>query len=160
MKPVGEAAKANEGVEKPCNGSNAQAAPLSTSTLAESSLMEVDAEGYPRPIPDDGVASLIVKPLGPQGAESEEGQGWKWSTKEWVKRVEEVYWQHTGMPSSSADIAAQAKAADEMCEVIVAESCRGDEGQRARWEMLRTRFRKVEGDVLGGEGITLDAVKW
>jgi hypothetical protein len=157
MKPVGADAGAPEGVEKPCNGSNA-----STAKPAETPAsvgMDIDAEGYPRPIPDDGVASqpLSLGPPVPPGQEQPE-EGWKWSTKEWVKRVEDVYWQHTGLPCTEADIAQRAKEADEICVRVVQEAAKGD--AVTRWEFTRTRFRKVEGDVLSGGGVTLDAVKW
>ena len=163
MKPVGSEASAgasSEGVEKPCNGSNANANPNDNGTVAPSIAsdalrpadppVELDAEGYPRPIPDDGVAAK------PFGQESEEG--WRWSTKEWVKRVEEVYWLHTGVDGDEAEVKRRADEADEMCARVVQDATQGRE--RERWEMLRTRFRKVEGDVLSQGGITLDAVKW
>ncbi len=54
---------------------------------------------------------------------------------------------------------AKEREADELAERICAD-VEASLGQEGKWEFLRTRFRRVEGDVLGGEGITLDAVKW
>jgi hypothetical protein len=129
--------------------------------------MEVDEEGYPRPMPDPGTD--IAKPkLGKEGGEDGE-EGWRWSTKEWVQRVEELYWVGEGgllTPPGSpgggvgSEQAKEVGEADNLAERI----CRDVEetlGAQGRWEFLRTRFRKVEGDVLGGEGgVTLEAVKW
>jgi hypothetical protein len=49
------------------------------------------------------------------------------------------------------------KKADVLAERVVEDACGGDPGKR--WEFLRTRFRKVEGDILNG-GVTHEAVKW
>lgn len=141
--------------------------------------MEVDEEGYPRPLPEDGT---VPKPK-LEKTDGEDGEeGWRWSTKEWVQKVEELYWIGEGglltppdSPKSSAfqslDIERAQKVdrgdkekkettADRLAEEI----CRDVEdtfGIQGRWEFLRTRFRRVVGDVLGGEGgVTLEAVKW
>jgi hypothetical protein len=50
--------------------------------------------------------------------------------------------------------------ADDLMDRIVNEACGNDMGKR--WEFLRTRFMKVEGDILqsGVTGVTHEAVKW
>ncbi|ORY26695.1 iron hydrogenase [Naematelia encephala] len=114
----------------------------------------LDEEGYERPVADEGV-----------------DEGMRWSTKEWVEKVEHIYWAGLPTPPPSPKMTAadesepivledsqsRLKEADDLCEDIVREVC-GD-GAGKRWEFLRTRFRKVEGDVLGG-GVTHEAVKW
>ncbi|WVF73120.1 cytosolic Fe-S cluster assembly factor NAR1 [Kwoniella sp. CBS 6097] len=167
-------------------------------TAEEDTKMEVDEEGYPRPLPDDGTASpsaaVDATSTAKDGSliKSEAEEGMRWSTKEWVAKVEDIYW--TGLPTpppsppleaSNLDKAnypkhpsnarhnrdengnghvvnggaeARAQAADQLAEEIVRDVC-GDDGDK-RWEFLRTRFRKVESDILSQGGITHEAVKW
>jgi iron only hydrogenase large subunit-like protein len=123
--------------------------------------VEVDEEGYERPIPDEGVEVKVEEEM-------------RWSTKDWVAKVEEIYWSGLPTPPSSpravadvdaqGDVAMQGKEsrlgmADQLAEKIVREACGDDETKRANF--LRATFAKVEGDVLGGAGgITHEAVKW
>jgi hypothetical protein len=126
--------------------------------------VEVDEEGYERPIADEGVDT---------GPEVEEEM--RWSTKEWVAKVEEIYWSGLptppGSPGPGPDGEAGSAAApvnheeerlgwaDRMAEEIVEDTCGEDETKR--WNFLRCGFAKVEGDVLEGEGgVTHEAVKW
>ena len=113
---------------------------------------EVDEEGYERPIPDEGV-------------EMEEEM--RWSTKDWVAKVEEIYWSGLPTPPSSPNPNSsnvvkgedRLGTADQLAEKIIEEACGEDEEKRANF--LRATFAKVEGDVLGGEGgVTHEAVKW
>lgn len=112
---------------------------------------EVDEEGYERPIPDEGV-------------EMEEEM--RWSTKDWVAKVEEIYWSGLPTPPSSPNPNSSVDKgesrlgmADQLAEQIVKEACGEDEEKRANF--LRATFAKVEGDVLGGAGgVTHEAVKW
>lgn len=113
---------------------------------------QVDEEGYERPMADEGV-----------------DEGMRWSTKEWVAKVEGIYWSGLPTPPPSPTLKAQHLSedggrddsrydeADRMVERVIRQAC-GDSTDK-RWEFLRTRFRKVEGDVLQG-GVSLDAVKW
>lgn len=121
----------------------------------------VDAEGYPRPLPDDGVA----EPPRSTGLASEEGM--RWSTKEWVAEVERVYWTGLPTPPSSPRLQAQdsepaqwptrTRKADALAASVVDEmlSSSGD-----RYACVRTRFKRVEGDVLSQGGLTHEQVKW
>lgn len=115
---------------------------------------EVDEEGYERPLADDGV-------------EVEEEM--RWSTKDWVAKVEEIYWNGLPTPPGSPGPDKQdgmvnrkedrLSGADKLAQDIVREAC-GD-GQVKRDNFLRASFAKVEGDVLGGDGgVTHEAVKW
>ena len=123
----------------------------------------LDEEGYERPLPDDGDDAMgVEKP----------DEGLRWSTKEWVNNVEAIYW--TGLPTpppsppldgrtnhangNGRDRDARLSEADKLADSIVHEVA-GDD-TRAKWEFLRTRFRKVEGDVLTNGGLTHEAVKW
>lgn len=101
-----------------------------------------DDEGYERPMADEGV-----------------DEGMRWSTKEWVAKVEAIYWgQPTPPPSPPLKpVESGLIEADELAERVVHEACSDDPVRR--WEFLRTRYRKVEGDVLEG-GVSHDAVKW
>lgn len=113
---------------------------------------EVDEEGYERPMADEGV-----------------DEGMRWSTREWVAKVEEIYWSGLPTPPPSPTLPAQHLTndngvedgryteADRLAEEVVKDACGEDEAKR--WEFLRTRFRKVEGDVLQG-GVSHEAVKW
>jgi hypothetical protein len=141
--------------------------------------MEVDEEGYPRPMADEGVE--LVNPKEKEGAD----EGMRWSTKEWVEKVERIYWSGLPTPPPSPPTVPQdlngsaivmpngqaGKAdrlwqgdqyakADDLMDRIVNEACGNDMGKR--WEFLRTRFMKVEGDILqsGVTGVTHEAVKW
>lgn len=157
----------------PTSGSNADGNAANGTTPDERTKngMEIDEEGYPRPMADDGTA-----PAPPAVAGGEEGM--RWSTKEWVAKVETIYW--TGLPTpplspksapeglnGDIDIATKDHTsrgadedrlgmADEIAANILGEAV-GDEVER--WEFLRTRYRKVEGDVLQG-GVTHEAVVW
>lgn len=163
----------------------------SLSQLHESTRKGLDEQGYERPLADEGV-----------------DEGMRWSTKEWVGKVESIYWGLPTPPASpplspgsirdgaggqvkksggvdgvNADVDmvngsgngmekgngnegkdevngngnAVEVEADRMAEQVVRDVCADD--PVARWEFLRTRFRKVEGDVLGG-GVSHEAVKW
>ena len=116
--------------------------------------MEVDEEGYARPLADEGV-----------------DEGMRWSTKEWVAKVEEIYWSGLPTPPPSPTLHGQTLAegkdvagdagryaeADRLAEEVVRDACGDDQAKRC--ELLRTKFRKVEGDVLQG-GVSHEAVKW
>jgi iron only hydrogenase large subunit-like protein len=122
----------------------------------------VDAEGYERPLPDDGVA----EPPRSTGLASEEGM--RWSTKEWVAEVERVYWTGLPTPPASPRIQAQdaapaqwparTRAADGLAEQVVADMLGAAGGDRHA--CVRTRFKRVEGDVLSQGGLTHEQVKW
>ena len=142
MKPVSAAAKVNG------NGS-----------AKGGESMDVDEEGYPRPMADDGVERA------PPASAAEEGM--RWSTKEWVGKVEEIYWSGLPTPPASPPLPAEGSLAaksdvllkaDDIARDILEETVGGDAVKR--WELLRTRFRKVEGDVLGQGGVSHEAVKW
>ncbi|WVR00296.1 cytosolic Fe-S cluster assembly factor NAR1 [Kwoniella sp. CBS 9459] len=185
-----------------CVNGGGQMKPVTPSSAAtqEDIKMEVDEEGYPRPLPDDGSevdGDTIATSTAKDGSliKSEAEEGMRWSTKEWVAKVEEIYW--TGLPTpppsppleaSNLDTASYAsrrpisnngqiqtngngggyvisggaegpaQAANQLAEEIVREVC-GDDGDK-RWEFLRTRFRKVESDILSQGGVTHEAVKW
>jgi iron only hydrogenase large subunit-like protein len=129
-----------------CVNGGGQMKPISGKRKAE-----VDEEGYERPIPDEGV-------------EMEEEM--RWSTKDWVAKVEEIYWSGLPTPPSSPNpnssvVQGESRLgmADQIAEQIVQEACGEDEEKRANF--LRATFAKVEGDVLGGAGgVTHEAVKW
>ncbi|KAK8853114.1 cytosolic Fe-S cluster assembly factor NAR1 [Kwoniella newhampshirensis] len=146
----------------------------------ESDAMEVDEEGYQRPLPDDGTAPASTAKDGSDAVEGMD-EGMRWSTKEWVAKVEEIYW--TGLPtpppsppltasnldeSFSTEVKTNDNGAingadrlaisDKVAEEIVNEVCGDDPAKR--WEFLRTRFRKVESDILSQGGVTHEAVKW
>lgn len=154
-------------------------------TLSAPETMEVDEEGYQRPLPDDGVAVAVNRTSNDVGTGTVAGmeEGMRWSTKEWVAKVEDIYW--TGLPTpppsppltaSNVDgFAPQVKIngttnghvnnginrnlqSDQLAEEIVHEMC-GDDASK-RWEFMRTRFRKVESDVLSSGGVTHEAVVW
>ena len=140
--------------------------------VKEPTGMEVDEEGYARPLADDGtdVAMGVAKVR----VEVDKSEGTRWSTKEWVAKVEEVYWNglptpppsrstspeldkgsvestHSVRSGSERTITADAVSAEVMMDIGAGE---------AEWEFLRTRFRKVEGDILSNGGLTHEAVKW
>jgi iron only hydrogenase large subunit-like protein len=120
--------------------------------------VEVDEEGYERPIPDEGVDT---------GVEMVEEE-MRWSTKEWVAKVEEIYWTGLPTPPSSPKLGSAGEVergetrlglADQIAQQIVTEACGEDEEKRSNF--LRATFAKVEGDILGGAGgVTHEAVKW
>ena len=145
--------------------------------------MEIDEEGYPRPMPDDGTEARA--PAAPAEGGPEEGM--RWSTKEWVAKVEAIYWNGLPTPPASppqvaglggdSDIEDQGRTpsvnktgakggrgadeirlqlADDIARRILGEAVEDDV---ARWEFLRTRYRKVEGDILQG-GVSHEAVVW
>ncbi|WVR07783.1 cytosolic Fe-S cluster assembly factor NAR1 [Kwoniella sp. DSM 27419] len=152
-------------------------------TTTDHNPMQVDEEGYPRPLPDDGTAS-VAKDGSLIKSEAEEGM--RWSTKEWVSKVEQIYW--TGLPTPPPSPPLEAsnldpsvysvnavsngtnraghvgtagdrnRQADALAEKIIHDVC-GDDSDK-RWEFLRTRFRKVESDILSQGGITLEQVVW
>ncbi|OCF39088.1 cytosolic Fe-S cluster assembly factor NAR1 [Kwoniella heveanensis CBS 569] len=173
--------------------------PTSPKSADEDTKMEVDEEGYPRPLPDDGTPSTMdATSTAKDGSliKSEAEEGMRWSTKEWVAKVEEIYWTGLPTPPPSPPLEAsnldktcyphhlpdtgylrngigngtwngnvtggggrdRARAADQLSEEIVRDVC-GDDGGK-RWEFLRTRFRKVESDILSQGGVTHEAVKW
>lgn len=107
---------------------------------------QVDEEGFERPIADDGV-----------------DEGMRWSTKEWVAKVETVYWDGLPTPPPSPPISPDALAADILSDVINGKveitgstAINTDEYKGDSWEFVRTRYRKVESDLTG----TLAGVKW
>ncbi|WRT70338.1 cytosolic Fe-S cluster assembly factor NAR1 [Kwoniella shivajii] len=162
-----------------CVNGGGQMKPVSSTSVANGEdKMDVDEEGYERPLPDDGTEA---KPKDGGGIE----EGMRWSTKEWVSKVEEIYWTGLPTPPSSPPLEASniddyvdfgvatkansgghgrldgnspLKQADSLVEAIVKDVCGDDSGKR--WEFLRTRFRKVESDILAQGGVTLEAVKW
>ncbi|WWC91592.1 cytosolic Fe-S cluster assembly factor NAR1 [Kwoniella dendrophila CBS 6074] len=168
--------------------------PTITNKDKDKDKMEIDEEGYTRPLPDDGTDISIDQTASKakDGSLINSGveESMRWSTKEWVSKVENIYW--TGLPtpppsppleasnidtksyqekinghvnghtngndnSNSQNQDKNAKA-DLLCEKIITDVC-GDDSDK-RWEFLRTRFRKVDTDILAQGGITLDAVKW
>ena len=128
----------------------------------------VDEEGYPRPLPDDGTdATMGIDKPAQEGA----NEGTRWSTKEWVAKVEAIYWNGLPTPPPSptlgpADLSngvhlqasERNRIADALADKIVRDVSEGN--AMKQWEFLRTRFRKVEGDVLTNGGLTHEAVKW
>lgn len=147
-----------------CVNGGGQMKPVSSSAGSKRKEVERDEEGYERPIPDEG-----VEPASGVMAVEEE---MRWSTKDWVAKVEEIYWSGLptppGSPKPDGESADQGTVdgketrlgwADKLAEDIVLEAC-GDDLTK-RWNFLRASFAKVEGDVLGGEGgVTHEAVKW
>jgi hypothetical protein len=154
------------------NGANGTADPVALG-------MEVDEEGYPRPMQDDGVEAAPALTSAPPAVSGTE-EGMRWSTKEWVNKVEAIYWNGLptpppspsigpkglvgetqpnghGLTSNGAKESDRIAEADRLAEEIIAEATGADAA--ARWEMLNTRFRKVEGDILQG-GVTHEAVVW
>lgn len=129
---------------------------------ASSAAKAVDAEGYARPMADDGVA----EPPRSSGLASEEGM--RWSTKEWVAGVERTYWNGLPTPPSSPELQAQDSApaqwpkrtrgADALAETVVEDMLAGAAGDR--YACVRTRFRRVDSDVLSQGGLTHEQVKW
>ena len=143
-----------------CVNGGGQMKPVSTKRKAATGA-EVDEEGYERPLADEGVDTRM-------DVEVEEEM--RWSTKDWVAKVEEIYWSGLPTPPGSPTLGGEAPAkvskgeerlgwADKMAEEIVSEVCGEDESKRSNF--LRCGFAKVEGDVLGGDGgVTHEAVKW
>jgi iron only hydrogenase large subunit-like protein len=142
-----------------CVNGGGQMKPVSSKKRKDVEV-EVDEEGYPRPIPDDGVEVKVEEEM-------------RWSTKDWVAKVEEIYWSGLPTPPSSpkpdsgdvemsepgAGTESRLGLADQMAERIVKQACGDDVVKRASF--LMATFAKVEGDVLGGTGgITHEAVKW
>ncbi|WWD19528.1 cytosolic Fe-S cluster assembly factor NAR1 [Kwoniella shandongensis] len=169
-----------------CVNGGGQMKPVTPAQVVkDSDAMEVDEEGYQRPLPDDGTAPTSTAKDGSAAVEGTD-EGMRWSTKEWVAKVEEIYW--TGLPTpppsppltasnlDSSTFSAESKVngngqgrgisrdtdrlytSDELAEEIVHEVC-GDDSAK-RWEFLRTRFRKVESDILAQGGVTHEAVVW
>ncbi|XAO24364.1 cytosolic Fe-S cluster assembly factor NAR1 [Cryptococcus bacillisporus CA1280] len=128
--------------------------------------MEVDEEGYQRVLPDDGVAVAVNGGSNGVGTGAVAGmeEGMRWSTKEWVAKVEDIYWTGLPTPPPSPPLTASNNGidrnlqSDRLAEEIIHEVC-GDDASK-RWEFMRTRFRKVESDVLSSGGVTHEAVKW
>ena len=145
--------------------------------------MEIDEEGYPRPMPDDGTEARAAAAPAEGGPE----EGMRWSTKEWVAKVEAIYWNGLPTPPASppqvaglgGDIDMEGQGRRTSVDETDAKSGRGADEIRlqladdiarrilgeavdddvARWEFLRTRYRKVEGDILQG-GVSHEAVVW
>ncbi|TXT11129.1 hypothetical protein VHUM_01880 [Vanrija humicola] len=142
-----------------CVNGGGQMKPLSAAATASK-----DAEGYPRVLPDDGVGAPPPPPTNSGLAGADEGM--RWSTKEWVAKVENVYW--SGLPTPPASPLLQAAdsytppkrthAADALAEEIVAQATGGDAAKR--FEFVRCRFQRVEGDVLSQGGLTHEQVMW
>lgn len=151
--------------------------------------MDMDEEGYPRPMLEDGVdtrstteglSAVNGVSGGAAGVEPQVEEGMRWSTKEWVERVEKVYWNGLPTPPASPRLGSDVQGgtgqereeetkrrwADKLVGEIMGavggaggDKRGGREAEARGWEFTRTRFRKVEGDVLGG-GVSLEAVKW
>ncbi|WWC71897.1 cytosolic Fe-S cluster assembly factor NAR1 [Kwoniella pini CBS 10737] len=172
-----------------CVNGGGQMKPVTASinASAEEEKMDVDEEGYTRPIPDEGtdIADIPIKTSSGLGGVEE---GMRWSTKEWVEKVENIYWTGLPTPPPSPPIEAsnidnhsysqaiisdmnnvngfknrhgtdvRSKQADRLVEQVVQDVCGNDSDKR--WELMRTRFRKVESDILSQGGVTLEAVKW
>ncbi|KAK6909480.1 cytosolic Fe-S cluster assembly factor NAR1 [Kwoniella mangroviensis CBS 10435] len=173
-----------------CVNGGGQMKPVSPSTAVNGTegKMEVDEEGYTRPLPDDGTDIDIDKASkAKDGSLINSGveEGMRWSTKEWVEKVEAIYWNGLPTPPPSPPLEAsninfklyisepkghvdgpaqtnghvdRNQQADLIAEQIVRDVCDNDSAKR--WEFLRTRFRKVESDILAQGGVTLEAVKW
>ncbi|ORX40699.1 iron hydrogenase [Kockovaella imperatae] len=131
----------------------------------------LDEEGYERPLPDDGTDLGMTVDSGIEKLPEDSHEGTRWSTKDWVAKVEAVYWNGLPTPPPSpkadpVDLTVQRgktesekhKLADELAHQVINDVTGNDAA--ARWEFLRTRFRKVEGDVLSNGGLTHEAVKW
>lgn len=123
----------------------------------------VDDEGYTRPLPDDGVAPA---PL-PTNSGLAGDEGMRWSTKEWVDKVEKIYWSGLPTPPSSPVLASVAEAqtwprrtqqATPIAQSATEEMVAGGEGDR--YAVIRAKFAKVEGDVLSQGGLTHEQVQW
>ncbi|WVW86041.1 cytosolic Fe-S cluster assembly factor NAR1 [Kwoniella bestiolae CBS 10118] len=165
-----------------CVNGGGQMKPVAASTSATIAevKMEVDEEGYTRPLPDDGTDTASKAKDGSLVNSGVE-EGMRWSTKEWVEKVESIYW--TGLPTpppsppleanvasylqqvngdgsdkSHLDGVDRSKSADMLVDQIIMDVCGQDSDKR--WEFLRTRFMKVESDILAQGGVTLEAVKW
>lgn len=142
---------------------------------------ERDAEGYERPLPDDGVATQQASGLVSSGLASEDGM--RWSTKEWVAAVESRYWAGLPTPPSSPTISpsnpsttdgapkGNAKATvsfDESLPTIPSRTTAADQLADEVAESLRRRdgkattasYKKVEGDVLSQGGLTHEQAQW
>ncbi|EKD02039.1 hypothetical protein A1Q2_03739 [Trichosporon asahii var. asahii CBS 8904] len=142
---------------------------------------ERDAEGYERPLPDDGVATQQASGLVSSGLASEDGM--RWSTKEWVAVVESRYWAGLPTPPSSPTISpsnpsttegapkGNAKATvsfDESLPTIPSRTKAADQLADEVTESLRRRdgkattasYKKVEGDVLSQGGLTHEQAQW
>ena len=137
--------------------------------------VEVDEEGYPRPMADEGVE---IPGQTDKYKEIEGEEGMRWSTKEWVAKVEEIYWICLPTPPPSLTLSPSPAnsgktpiggemgvedrllQADQWTEKVVWDVC--GEDQAIRHVFLRTTFQKVQGDVLSGGsgGISHEAVKW
>ncbi|ODN95193.1 cytosolic Fe-S cluster assembly factor NAR1 [Cryptococcus wingfieldii CBS 7118] len=134
----------------------------------KSDAMEVDEEGFQRPMADDGVEMKVGQEKTVEGME----EGMRWSTKEWVAKVEDIYWTGLPTPPPSPTLTAsepptngftnghvdRLAASDLLAEKIVREVC--GESSEKRQDFLRTGFSKVETDVLNSGGITHEAVVW
>ncbi|WVQ84925.1 cytosolic Fe-S cluster assembly factor NAR1 [Cryptococcus sp. DSM 104549] len=164
------------------NGGGQMKPAVPTAPKADADAMEVDNEGYQRPLADEGVEKRVAEIGGGTVAGMDEGM--RWSTKEWVAKVEDIYWNGLPTPPPSPPLTAskvngnglshaamtngngnghangvgRAEASDRLAEDIVHEVCGNDSSKR--WEFLRTRFRKVETDILSSGGVTHEAVVW
>lgn len=136
---------------------------------------ERDAEGYERPLPDDGVASELTS----SGLAAED---MRWSTKEWVAAVEARYWAGLPTPPPSpslrpADAQGQstgAKATVSFDEEVPAVPPRtldadalADSVVQAMlattgdaFKSTKASYKKVEGDVLSQGGLTHEQAQW
>ncbi|KAI6032963.1 iron hydrogenase [Pisolithus orientalis] len=133
-----------------CVGGGGQLRPI-----AQASQRQVDEEGYPRNWGDSGVR---VEDGGPQDTIA----GPKWGNKEWTKEVEKAYWHDlpTPPPSPTSDLLPEV---DQLAIRVKVELCRPQdsasqfdwsspmdaEAERRRRELLRTRYRAVESDIVG-----------
>jgi len=128
-----------------------------------------DEEGFQRNWDNTGVR------LESDGIEA----GWKWTNKDWVKRVEESYWHELptppasppalsrfNLPETPTEKSASLDPADKVARQILRELClptsdlpswysiMDEEAERRRTELFRTQYHAVESEVIGL------AVKW
>lgn len=79
------------------------------------------------------------------------GMGARWGDREWVKIVENAYWQTGDISTGSLTDSANGLLVEKAASIVMAELCGGTDG---RAEALRTQYRAVESEIVGL------AVKW
>lgn len=127
---------------KPPNPSLASNAPASLTSLpAPTPQVEakIDEEGFPRPweAMDTSAAQVVDAEM-------------RWSTKEWVARVESIYWGRE--PKPTGDTTTSGGAATPL--KVSKETARSRRGHGGVWEVVREREEEVRAEMggVGGEG--------
>lgn len=118
----------------------------------------VDAEGYPRPMADDGVAPA---PLPTSSGLNGVDEGMRWSTKEWVERVEDQYW--AGMPSLPVKAVVSGTSTEELTQpqrMGGADELASRISSSVPTDLVGATFSKVESDVLSQGGLTHEQAAW